>query len=90
MAILTEKEVEVELGLMDAKIYAEYSDGHIDSIFITVNIDGYSLQWSTLHKYGQICIMENGQLKRDWERLQALLNKDFAKLIERTISKLIA
>ena len=90
MAILTEKEIEVELGMLDAKIYAEYADGHIDSIYITINVDGDSVTWSPYHKYGQICIMDNGQLKRDWERLQALLNKDFAKLIERTISKLIA
>ena len=89
MAILTEKEIEVELGMLDAKIYAEYADGHIDSVYIILKIDGDPVTWSPYHRYGQICVMEHGELKRDWGRLQALINKDFFKLLDSTVAKLI-
>lgn len=89
MAKLTEQEITIESGLFSAHIYAEFRNGETDSIFIELCIDGCPVTWALNHRHGQICILHAGQLLRDWERLNALINPEFAKILQSEISKLI-
>ena len=90
MAKLTEQEITVESGLFTAKILVEYRNSEVDSIFIELSVDGCPVTWALNHKYGQICVLHAGQLLRDWERLMALIHPDFAKILQKEISKLIS
>ena len=90
MAKLTEQEITIESGLFAAKIYAEFRNDETDSIFIELSIDGCPVTWALNHRYGQICILHAGELQRDWERLNALIAPEFAKILQKEISKLIS
>lgn len=43
MAILEEKEVQIEHGSTDIILYAEYRNGQIDRIYAELIIDGHSM-----------------------------------------------
>lgn len=89
MAILTEKEIEIESGLFQAKIYSEYRDSELDKVFVTILIDGYPVTWSWAHNHGMIEVLHAGAPTKDWERLMALLNQEYCKMLQVEIGKLI-
>ena len=86
MAILT---VHLEDGLFECQIYAEFSDGVLEDVYLSIKIDGYPVTWSPFQKHGEIQVVSMGSLCRDWERLLALINPVYGKMIQDALTPMI-
>lgn len=77
MATLTEKEWQVESGLIQFDFFAELRNGIVTEVFVTVSLDGFHVTWSPLHKAGMIRVYEVSKLTNDWLRLGVLVGSSF-------------
>jgi hypothetical protein len=80
MATLTEKEWQVESGLMQFDFFAELRNGVVTEVFVTVSLDGFHVTWSPLHKAGMIRVYEVSKLTNDWLRLGILVGSSFGDI----------
>jgi hypothetical protein len=77
MATLTEKEWQIESGLMAFDFFAELRNGVVTEVFVTVSLDGFHVTWSPFHKAGMIRVYEVSKLTNDWLRLGVLVGNSF-------------
>ena len=90
MATLTEKEFEISLnGLLKVSVFATLRDGVIDEIYVTLDLDGFHVTWSPLHKNGMIRVYENGKFTSDYRRMAHLIGWDF-KTLDEAIKKFLS
>jgi len=90
MATLTEKEFEVSLNaLLKASVFAILRNGLVDEIYVILDLDGFHVTWSPLHKSGMIRVYENGGFTGEYLRMHTLICGDFAPLNE-AIKKFLA
>ena len=90
MATLTEKEFEISLnGLLKASVFATLRNGVVDEIYVTLDLDGFHVIWSPLHKNGMIRIYEIGKFTHDYRRMESLICGDF-KTLDQAINKFLS
>ena len=90
MATLTEKEFEVSLnGLLKASVFATLRNGVVDEIYVILDLDGFHVTWSFLHKNGMIRVYEIGNFTFDYSRIESLICSDF-KTLDEAIMKFLA
>lgn len=86
MAILTEKEWEIEGGnQVTATFFAELRNNVVSDVYCILRIDGFNVTWSMLHEHGMIRVYEIGRLTNDWLRLLNLVGPESAKAIEASL-----
>ena len=86
MATLTEKEFELSLNsLLKASVFATLRNGVVDEIYVILDLDGFHVTWSPLHKNGMIRVYENGGFTSDYRRMAHLIGWDFNALNEAII-----
>jgi hypothetical protein len=86
MATLTEKEWDLEVSnQLKASFYAELRNGIVSDVYCILDVDGFHVTWSPMHKNGMIRVYEIGKLTNDWLRLLNLVGTESAKVIEESL-----
>lgn len=85
MATLTEKEWQVEAGLMTFDFFAELRNGIVNDVYVTISLDGFHVTWSPLQAHGMIRVYEIGKLTNDWLRLGVLVGDDTFEAVEASL-----
>lgn len=81
MATLTEKEWTVQVNeKLKVNFFAELRNSIVTEIYAIVELDGFHVTWSPLHKHGMIRIYEISKLTYDWIRLLSLVGNQRFKM----------
>lgn len=89
MARLTEKEWEVESGLVRAEFYAELRNDIVSEVWVILNLDGTNVTWSLAHMHGMIPVFCLYRLTDDWARLLTLVGPELAEKLESSMKSFL-
>ena len=90
MATLTEEEWEIEAGnQVTASFFAELRNNVVNDVYCILDLDGFHVTWSPIHRNGMIRVYEIGRLTSDWLRLLNLVGPESAKAIEASLKEFL-
>ena len=90
MATITEKEWDLEVAnQLKVSFFAELRNGIVCDVYCILEIDGFHVTWSPMHKNGMVRVSEIGKLTNDWLRLLNLVGPESASIIEASLKEFL-
>lgn len=89
MGKLTEKEWTVIVNdQLTIEFYAELINGIVCDVYATIDLDGFHVTWSPLHRHGLIRVYEIGKMTNDWIRLLSLTGTQ-SEIVEASLKEFL-
>ena len=85
----SEKETTVEVGSLEAKLFAEYVRSRCEDIYATISCSGWVVTWDNVrHRHGQILLWRDGKYTDDWRVAKKMFRPYFVLELKKEIEKL--